>query len=71
MCMQPLRFDVRNVLGGLLCSLGATLSSAAGVGGGGLFVSIFNLALRFDAKTSTALSQCKCLVCSLLQIDGT
>lgn len=55
--LQPLRFDFRNVLGGVLCSLGATLSSAAGVGGGGLFVSIFNLALQYDPKTSTALSQ--------------
>ncbi|GJP40270.1 hypothetical protein CLOM_g24553 [Closterium sp. NIES-68] len=36
---------------------GAALANAGGVGGGGLFVPMFNLLLGYDAKTSTALSK--------------
>lgn len=40
----------------ILLFLGASICSAGGIGGGGLFIPIFNLLLRFDAKTSAALS---------------
>lgn len=40
----------------ILGALGAVLSSAGGIGGGGLYVPIFNLLLNFDSKTSAALS---------------
>lgn len=40
----------------VLVFLSASICSAGGIGGGGLFIPIFNLLLRFDAKTSAALS---------------
>lgn len=40
----------------VLLFVGAFICSAGGIGGGGLFIPIFNLLLRFDAKTSAALS---------------
>ncbi|KAG0589973.1 hypothetical protein KC19_1G060700 [Ceratodon purpureus] len=40
----------------ILAMLGASICSAGGIGGGGLFIPIFNLLLQFDAKTSAALS---------------
>ena len=40
----------------VLLILGASVCSAGGIGGGGLFIPIFNLLLQFDAKTSAALS---------------
>ncbi|KAL3679111.1 hypothetical protein R1sor_022067 [Riccia sorocarpa] len=46
----------RTILGILLGGVGAGLSSAGGLGGGGLFVPLFNLLLQFDSKTSAALS---------------
>jgi len=36
--------------------IGASICSAGGIGGGGLFIPLFNLLLRFDPKTSAALS---------------
>lgn len=39
-------------------AVAAGLSSAGGLGGGGLYVPIFNLLLGFDSKTSAALSSC-------------
>ncbi|KAH7373546.1 hypothetical protein KP509_17G061700 [Ceratopteris richardii] len=47
------------IIAGLLCGAVATaLSSAGGIGGGGLYVPIFNLVLGFSSKTSAALSSC-------------
>lgn len=46
----------RTVSAVILGGIGAALSSAGGLGGGGLFVPLFNLLLQFDAKTSAALS---------------
>jgi uncharacterized membrane protein YfcA len=40
----------------VMIGLGASICSAGGIGGGGLFIPIFNLLLQFDAKTSAALS---------------
>jgi hypothetical protein len=40
----------------VLVFVGASICSAGGVGGGGIFIPIFNLLLQFDAKTSAALS---------------
>lgn len=37
-------------------AVGASLCSAGGVGGGGLFIPLFNLLLGFDAKSAAALS---------------
>jgi hypothetical protein len=51
-----LKFGWRTVTAFLLGGVGAALSSAGGIGGGGLFVPLFNLLLEFDAKTSAALS---------------
>ncbi|KAL2613882.1 hypothetical protein R1flu_025574 [Riccia fluitans] len=48
--------QTRTILGIILGGVGAGLSSAGGLGGGGLFVPLFNLLLQFDPKTSAALS---------------
>ncbi|BBN17597.1 uncharacterized protein MPTK1_7g15610 [Marchantia polymorpha subsp. ruderalis] len=48
--------QVRTILGIIFGGIGAGLSSAGGLGGGGLFVPLFNLMLQFDPKTSAALS---------------
>lgn len=51
-----LELNWRLVLAVLLGSVGASLCSAGGVGGGGLFIPLFNLLLGFDAKSAAALS---------------
>ncbi|CAM6127273.1 unnamed protein product [Calypogeia fissa] len=51
-----LKFGWRTVTALILGGIGAAMSSAGGIGGGGLFVPLFNLLLEFDAKTSAALS---------------
>ncbi|BBN02930.1 uncharacterized protein MPTK1_2g19400 [Marchantia polymorpha subsp. ruderalis] len=48
--------QLRTILGIVFGGIGAGLSSAGGLGGGGLFVPLFNLMLQFDPKTSAALS---------------
>ncbi|CAI7881918.1 unnamed protein product, partial [Closterium sp. NIES-54] len=53
----PFVFGPRVVLAALISLVGAALANAGGVGGGGLFVPMFNLLLGYDAKTSTALSK--------------
>eukprot|EP00850_Spirogloea_muscicola_P016300 SM000131S26730 [mRNA] locus=s131:223887:227709:- [translate_table: standard] len=50
-------FDSRIAIATGLAFVGAALANAGGVGGGGLFVPMFNLLLNFDAKTSAALSK--------------
>ncbi|MCO5556891.1 hypothetical protein L7F22_010445 [Adiantum nelumboides] len=50
------------IISALICgALAAALSSAGGLGGGGLYVPIFNLLLGFNSKTSAALSSCMIL----------
>ncbi|KAG0581448.1 hypothetical protein KC19_4G252700 [Ceratodon purpureus] len=51
-----LEWNWRLVLAVVLGSVGASLCSAGGVGGGGLFIPLFNLLLGFDAKSAAALS---------------
>lgn len=46
----------RTILAMIFGAVAATLSSASGIGGGALYVPIFNLLLGFDSKTSAALS---------------
>lgn len=51
-----LQLNPRSVAAIILGGIGASLCTAAGLGGGGLFVPLFNLLLQFDSKTSAALS---------------
>lgn len=51
-----LELSWRLVLAVVLGSVGASLCSAGGVGGGGLFIPLFNILLGFDAKSAAALS---------------
>eukprot|EP00271_Cylindrocystis_brebissonii_P002704 TRINITY_DN13493_c0_g1_i1.p1 TRINITY_DN13493_c0_g1~~TRINITY_DN13493_c0_g1_i1.p1 ORF type:complete len:593 (-),score=83.23 TRINITY_DN13493_c0_g1_i1:350-2128(-) len=53
----PLEFSWKVVLATVMAFIGAGLANAGGIGGGPLFVPLFNLLLGFDAKTSTALSK--------------
>lgn len=51
-----LELNWRVALAVVLGTLGASLCSAGGVGGGGLFIPLFNLLIGFDAKSAAALS---------------
>ncbi|KAL2644560.1 hypothetical protein R1flu_012147 [Riccia fluitans] len=51
-----LELNARSVAAIILGGVGASLCTAAGLGGGGLFIPLFNLLLQFDSKTSAALS---------------
>ncbi|CAM6115257.1 unnamed protein product [Calypogeia fissa] len=51
-----LTFGVRTIAGILLGALAAAVASAAGLGGGLLFVPILKLVLQFDSKTSVAMA---------------
>ncbi|MCO5560657.1 hypothetical protein L7F22_014274 [Adiantum nelumboides] len=62
-------FQPWRIVCGLLCgSLATALSSAGGIGGGGLYVPIFNLLLGFSSKTSAALSSCMIVGGTLVNI---
>ncbi|GAQ79300.1 hypothetical protein KFL_000280050 [Klebsormidium nitens] len=52
-----LALNGRNIAATTVSLVGGALANAAGVGGGGLFVPMFNLLLGFDAKSATSLSQ--------------
>jgi hypothetical protein len=52
----------------VLGAVGASLCSAGGVGGGGLFIPIFNLLLGFDVKAAAALSNFMILGGSLANV---
>ncbi|CAI6008516.1 unnamed protein product [Closterium sp. NIES-65] len=54
---QPFEPNAKVAAASVLSVVGAALANAGGVGGGGLFVPLFNLLLGYDAKTSTALSK--------------
>lgn len=51
-----LEVNWRVALAVVLGTLGGSLCSAGGVGGGGLFIPLFNLLIGFDAKSAAALS---------------
>lgn len=51
-----LEWNWKLILAMVLGTLGASICSAGGVGGGGLFIPLFNLLIGFDAKSSAALS---------------
>lgn len=57
------------IVAALVCgAIAAALSSAGGLGGGGLYVPIFNLLLGFSSKTSAALSSCMILGGTLVNL---
>ncbi|KAE8709186.1 Sulfite exporter TauE/SafE family protein, putative isoform 2 [Hibiscus syriacus] len=53
-----MRFGWKVVVGSILGFLGVAFGSVGGVGGGGIFVPMLALIIRFDAKSSTAISKC-------------
>ena len=53
---QKFKLDAANGVALGISAVAAALANAAGVGGGGMFVPLFEL-LGFDTKTATALSQ--------------
>ena len=63
-----LTLNWRLVLAVVLGSVGASLCSAGGVGGGGLFIPLFNLLLGFDARSAAALSNFMILGGSLANV---
>ena len=63
-----LQLDWQLVVAVVLGAVGASLCSAGGVGGGGLFIPIFNLLLGFDVKSAAALSNFMILGGSLANV---
>lgn len=63
-----LELDWQLVVAIVLGAVGASLCSAGGVGGGGLFIPIFNLLLGFDVKSAAALSNFMILGGSLANV---
>lgn len=64
-----MEFQPWRIVGGVLCgALATALSSAGGIGGGGLYVPIFNLILGFNSKISAALSSCMIVGGTLVNI---
>nr|GMC49050.1 sulfite exporter TauE/SafE family protein 3 [Ipomoea batatas] len=53
-----LKFGWKIVVGSIIGFLGAAFGSVGGVGGGGIFVPMLTLVLRFDPKSATAISKC-------------
>lgn len=62
-----MEFGWRIIVGTIIGFFGAAFGSVGGVGGGGIFVPMLNLIIGFDAKSSTAMSKCKC--CSKLTVS--
>ncbi|KAH7284615.1 hypothetical protein KP509_34G062500 [Ceratopteris richardii] len=57
-----IELQIWRVIIAIVCgALAATLASAGGIGGGGLYVPIFNLLLGLNSNTSAALSSCMIL----------
>lgn len=61
-----MEFGWKIVVGTVIGFFGAAFGSVGGVGGGGIFVPMLTLIIGFDAKSSTAMSKCKC--CSKLRV---
>ncbi|XP_062087452.1 sulfite exporter TauE/SafE family protein 5-like [Humulus lupulus] len=51
-----LKFSAPVVLAGVLCFIAASISSAGGVGGGGLFIPILTITAGLDLKTASSFS---------------
>ncbi|PQP95496.1 uncharacterized protein Pyn_25417 [Prunus yedoensis var. nudiflora] len=51
-----LKFSVPIVFAGIFCFLAASISSAGGIGGGGLFIPILTLVAGLDLRTASSLS---------------
>lgn len=51
-----IKFTFSSVISGLLCFVAASISSAGGIGGGGLFIPILSIVAGFDLKTASSLS---------------
>ncbi|KAK2990994.1 hypothetical protein RJ640_005476 [Escallonia rubra] len=51
-----LKFEATTVIAGVLCFLAATISSAGGIGGGGLFIPILTIVAGLDLKTASSFS---------------
>ncbi|KAL8107819.1 hypothetical protein AgCh_024286 [Apium graveolens] len=49
-------FTFSSVISGVLCFVAASISSAGGIGGGGLFIPILSIVAGFDLKTASSLS---------------
>ncbi|KAL1834293.1 hypothetical protein ACET3Z_003944 [Daucus carota] len=50
------KFTISSVVSGVLCFVAASISSAGGIGGGGLFIPILSIVAGFDLKTASSLS---------------
>ncbi|KAF5932093.1 hypothetical protein HYC85_028264 [Camellia sinensis] len=57
-----MKFGWRIIVGTIIGFFGAAFGSVGGVGGGGIFVPMLTLIIGFDAKSSTAISKCKCCI---------
>lgn len=69
LCQTEGELQTWRAVAALVCgAIAAMLSSAGGVGGGGLYVPIFNLLLGFSSKTSAALSSCMILGGTLVNL---
>ncbi|KAK4360987.1 hypothetical protein RND71_019939 [Anisodus tanguticus] len=53
---EGLKFGVPTVIAGVLCFLAASISSAGGIGGGGLYVPILTIITGVDLKTASSFS---------------
>ncbi|KAK4347037.1 hypothetical protein RND71_033376 [Anisodus tanguticus] len=53
---EGLNFGVPTVIAGVLCFLAASISSAGGIGGGGLYVPILTIITGLDLKTASSFS---------------
>ncbi|KAH7545831.1 sulfite exporter TauE/SafE family protein 2 [Ziziphus jujuba] len=51
-----LNFSVRTIAAGVLCFIAASISSAGGIGGGGLFIPILTIVAGLDLKTASTFS---------------
>ncbi|KAK3035108.1 hypothetical protein RJ639_032610 [Escallonia herrerae] len=51
-----LKFEATTVIAGVLCFLAATISSAGGIGGGGLFIPILTIVAGLDLKRASSFS---------------
>lgn len=50
------KLSVSNVVAGVLCFVAASISSAGGIGGGGLFIPILTIVAGLDLKTASSFS---------------
>ncbi|KAG2249082.1 hypothetical protein Bca52824_088710 [Brassica carinata] len=53
---QELKLSSAIIVAGVLCFMSALISSAGGIGGGGLFIPIMTIVAGFDLKTASSFS---------------